>query len=257
MLLINKLEDLIMLRTFTLTAVFLAVSGVSAFADKYSTDFSKKPRYFSPHGPDTARKAAKYENGVATFTIQPGMVTGDYDVTGGTERAELGRKATKAKYVRQSFSVRTVDGFPNKSRFMVAQIKEGLNVPGGTSPQIAVYLSRGGEVKCNDYTLGTGKKQRQDIRPTRNYGIRMDDGKWHKVIMDLVMSKDNGYCRIVVDGKVLIEKSGHVTYTGGKELVARMGVYRDKLPYPQTVQFDDWSVISSRKIPQSIAARMK
>ena len=77
-------------------------------------------------------------------------------------------------------------------------------------------------------------------------GVKLDDGKWHNVEMNLVISDTVGHCRVTIDGKVMIDLKNIDTNANGKELVARIGPYRDRLNFAQTIEFDDWRVNSSR-----------
>lgn len=131
---------------------------------------------------------------------------------------------------------------------MVSQVKFSDNSPGVGSPPIAVYMSENGAVKCNDYSSGRAVGDHRRMR-----GVRLDDGDWHSVIMDLVISDNNGYCRVVVDGRVMIEKSGIDTHQNGQNLVARIGSYRDQMPRTQVLQYDDWTVQSSRRVPNEMS----
>ncbi|WP_368186345.1 heparin lyase I family protein [Aestuariibius sp. HNIBRBA575] len=210
----------------------------------FATSFDDRPRYFPPHGPDTARQAASFDAGVAAFTIQPGMTPSSSDIPNGTERAEMGQIADGAGFVRQSFRVRVDPGFTVERRLMIAQIKQGRNTT--FSPAIAVYLSEGGQAKCIDYT---GDQQDQNIQSIRSHGINLIDGNWHNVVMEYVLSDTDGFCRVTVDNQIIVSMSGHDSDPDGAELAARIGPYRDKVDYPQTIYFDDWAVELWREIP--------
>ena len=61
--------------------------------------------------------------------------------------------------------------------------------------------------------------------------------------MTLKISKTNGYCKVVVDGQSIIEKNNLSNFPGKiKYLIPRIGIYRDNLPYTQTVYFDDLTI---------------
>lgn len=225
--------------------------GMDAQADPsrpfktFATSFDKRPRYFPPHGPDLARKAVQFVDGVAVWTIAPGFVTGDYDVANGTERAEMGQKVNENAYVRQSFRVRAPQGLRAPRRLLIAQVKP--DGPTSHSPAIAAYLTQGGNAKCIDYT---GGRQDQRIINTSTKGINLLDGAWHTVVMEFHMSDTNGFCRVTIDGRVIVERSGHDSDPNdGFGLVMRIGPYRDVVPFAQTIEYDDWKVEQFRSNP--------
>jgi hypothetical protein len=235
----------IMFKTASLLLVFATTFATACTAKEFKTDFSKKSsRYKIPHKYDTTKRAAKVKNGVLTITLQPGMHGASTDQKKGSERAEYGIfLSDRDRVVKQTFRVRAVSGFPTKTRTMISQIKYGKAPSGLGSPPIAVYLSQGGAVKCNDYSSG---KPSQNHRRTMPNGVKLDDGKWHNVEMNLVISDTVGHCRVTIDGKVMIDLKNIDTNANGKELVARIGPYRDRLNFAQTIEFDDWRVNSSR-----------
>jgi hypothetical protein len=211
----------------------------------FATNFDQRPRYFPPHGPDLARNAVQYEDGVAVWTIEPGFITGDYDVRNGTERAEMGQKVDETAYVRQSFSVRADASLRAPERLLIAQVKP--DGPTNHSPGIAAYMTRGGNAKCIDYSNG---QQDQRIIETRPRGIDMLDGQWHRVVMEYHMSDTDGFCRVTIDGLVIVERTGHDSNPNdGFDLVMRIGPYRDAVPYSQTLYYDNWSVEQFRANP--------
>ena len=219
-----------------------------AFSKDFRTDFSSNFRYVVPHRHDTTSLAAERADGVLTVSIRPGMFGASSDERNGKERAELGISLSdRDVWVRQAFRIRSVSGFPTNTRTMVSQIKFSDTPSGMGSLPIAVYMSEGGAVKCNDYSSGRAKADHRRMR-----GIRLDDGNWYTVVMDVVISDTNGYCRVIVDNQVLIEKRGIDTHQNGEDLVARIGPYRDRMSSTQVVQFDDWNVQSSRNVPKQI-----
>ncbi len=211
----------------------------------FQSNFDQRPSYYPPHGPDLARKATTFENGVAIWKIDPGFITGDYDVRNGTERAEMGQKVNKSAYVRQSFRVRADATTRAPERLLIAQVKP--DGPTAHSPAIAVYMTNGGNAKCIDYS-GGGQDQR--IIDTRPKGVNMLDGRWHTVVMEFHMSNTNGFCRVTIDGRVIVERSGHDSDPNdGFGMVMRIGPYRDKVPYSHTLYYDDWTVEQFRTNP--------
>ncbi len=215
-----------------------------ATAKDFRTDFSKgSNQYKVPHRHNTTGAAAKRVDGVLSITIVPGMYGASSDQSAGKERAEYGIfLSDRDTWVRQSFRIRAVAGFPTRTRTMISQIKFSDTPKGMGSPPIAVYLSEGGAVKCNDYASGRPSQDHRRIR-----GVKLDDGNWHHVVMELVISDTNGSCRVSIDDKVVIDLRDIDTHQNGNELVARIGPYRDAASFDQTIQFDDWVVQSSRK----------
>lgn len=210
---------------FILASIFASNTGWADTArpfKSFKTSFDKRPRYFKPHGPDTARKAFVFRDGVAIATIKPGMSPASTDLQNGKERAEMGQLAERAKFIRQTFKLRVDTGFKAPRRLMVAQIKQGVGT--NFSPAIAVYLTGTGRAKCIDYSGGV---QNQKIIETRRHGINLTDGKWHSVVMDYGISNTDGYCRITIDGKIIVSMQGHDSDPNGRELAARIGPYRD------------------------------
>ncbi|MEP2717332.1 heparin lyase I family protein [Pseudophaeobacter sp.] len=214
------------------------------FAGEFYTDFERNFRYVVPYKHNTTKEAVERSDGVLTVTIEPGMFGASSDRSNGKERAELGISLSdRDVWVRQEFRVRAQSGFPTNSRVMISQIKFSDAPKGFGSPPIAVYMSQGGAVKCNDYSSGHPSQDHHRLR-----GVRLDDGNWHSVVMELVISDTAGLCRVVVDGRTMIEMKGIDTHQNGKDLVGRIGPYRDQLSVTQVVQFDDWKVQSYPKL---------
>jgi hypothetical protein len=157
----------------------------------------------------------------------------------------MGQKVDETAYVRQSFRVRADPTLRAPERLLIAQVKP--DGPTNHSPGIAVYMTRGGNAKCIDYTNG---QQDQRIIETRSRGIDMLDGQWHRVVMEYHMSDTDGFCRVTIDGQVIVERAGHDSNPNdGFDLVMRIGPYRDVVPYSQTLYYDDWSVEQFRISP--------
>lgn len=230
-------------------AFAIVLTPWAACAQSFSTDFKRKINYKVPHKYNTTKKAVTFVDGQVAFTIRPGMHGAGTDKAKGSERAEFGVDVNRAKFIRQSFTVRVGKGFKATDRTMIAQIKQGRTAPGLGSPPVAVYLNNGGVTKCNDYS--SGKPSQDEVR-TRRYGIRLDDGAWHKVVMELVLSQTNGVCRIFVDGQLIQSARGIDTLQKGDRLMSRIGPYRNAVPYAQVIYFDDWSVKGSRKVPKAL-----
>lgn len=233
------------MRVLGLVAMFGMFFPLAGIAKDFRTDFSRNFKYIVPYKNNTTKQAVERVGGVLTVSLKPGMFGASSDQRNGKERAELGIELSDRDiWVRQSFRIRAVEGFPTNGRVLISQIKFSDTPAGMGSPPIAVYMSQGGAVKCNNYSSG---RPSQDHRRMR--GVRLDDGKWHEVTMDLILSDNAGFCRVVVDGKTMIEMKGVDTHQNGQELVARIGPYRDQSAVTQIVQFDDWVVQSSRKSP--------
>ncbi|SFK56525.1 heparin lyase I family protein [Shimia haliotis] len=225
-----------------LLVVFVAMP-LGSIAKDFGTDFSRGSSQMKvPHRHNTTAEAATRADGVLTMTVHAGMHGASSDQKNGKERAEYGvRLNDKDVVVRQSFRVRAVSGFPTKTRTMIAQIKFSDTPRGTGSPPVAVYMSESGAAKCNGYGSGQAKADHRRLK-----GVKLDDGQWHDVMMEVVLSDTNGTCRVFVDGRKVIEQTGLDTHQNGKELMARIGLYRDAMATTQVVQFDDWKVSSSR-----------
>lgn len=198
---------------------------------------------------DQAARLAKIENGYLAVTVNSGTYSSSSDGPASTERVEVAQKS-RGLWIKQSARVRVPVGFRASSRTLIMQIKADTSA--GFSPAAAVYLSNGGEVKCVDYRGAVQKSDRSKLRhnvvriPKRTANLL--DGKWHQIEMRLYRSDSEGYCRITVDGKVITERRGHDSMEADtKKYVGRIGIYRDVVPYSQTVHFDDWIVSSSNK----------
>ena len=180
-----------------------------------------------------AGTASEVKNGVLVMTIKPGMVGATSDPINKTERIEFGTRVTGYSWVTQSFKVKVGKKFRADKRTLIAQIKPWVN---GMSPAVSVNLDRGGRVKCVD------SDNSQAIALTNSYSINLTDGKWHTVVMNYFKSDSNGYCEVIIDGTKIIKLTDFNSYHGVEETTARIGIYRDALPYNQTVFFDDWVV---------------
>ena len=214
-------------------------------------DFSKMPNYDLPHKYNTTKKAAQIENETLKLTIEPGMRGASFDKKfKKTERAELGFKMPINGTLYYSFKMKTPEGFKSvdeqfdEVRTMIAQVK----TPPAThssSPPVAVYVDDYGSAKCLEYKKN-GSKIKQISHRVRIYDlyrIDLNDRGWHKIEITLRTSKTNGYCKIVIDGQTIIEKSKLSNAAGKiKYLIPRIGIYRDNLNYSQTVYFDDLKI---------------
>ncbi|TCL08113.1 polysaccharide lyase-like protein [Shimia isoporae] len=231
-----------------LAAVLLPV-GFTAADTGFYTDFSRQFPFVVPHTFNTPEQAMQRENGVLKVTVLPGMHGAQFDARGGKERAEVAQNLEGAAYVRQSFRVRVTPDFQATGRTMVAQIKASETKPILGSPPVAVYLDKGGRAKCNDYSSG---RPDHSTAKTARLGVRLDDGQWHDVVMEYVLSEKQGFCRVTVDGHEVLRREDINTNQQGKYIFARIGLYRDAQPYGQTVEFDDWSVVHRKDVPVAL-----
>ena len=147
------------------------------------------------------------------------------------------------------------------------QLKPKPNVG---SPPMAVYLEKGGSVKCLEYEKNSADTKSKRIKESqkanqsgvgsirvsgikksyrvdkikRLLGIDLKDGNWHKIEMTYKPSNTDGYCKIVIDGRTILEKSGIDNIVAKKQLYIgpRIGIYRDSLSYSQTVYYDDLTI---------------
>ena len=239
-------------------------------------DFSKMPNYYLPHKYNTTKKAAVIENGVLKITVKPGMHGASSDKKCQCkERAELAFKMPVNGTTYYSFKFRTDgdgksntrDENGNHVRTLITQLKPEPNVG---SPPMAVYLEKGGSVKCLEYEKNSADMKSQRIKESntanssgvgsikvsgikntyrvnkikRLLGIDLKDGNWHKIEMTYKPSNTDGYCKIVIDGRTILEKSGIDNILAKKQLYIgpRIGIYRDNLNYSQTVYYDDLTI---------------
>ena len=204
----------------------------------YATDFSGDFQYQVPHRNDTSGQAKLLENGCLTVRIRPGMHGASSDAPD-RERAEYSHVVPLNALVRQSFRLRVDAGFAAPKRTMVAQIKPDPISP--LSPPVSLYLSDQGAVKWVEYGGGKAKQDQHHVR-LQDYKIDLLDGKWHSVSMEYLRSDDDGFCRVIVDEKVVVENQGYCSNPGGEHLNVRIGIYRDAMPIEQRVHYDDWSI---------------
>lgn len=204
----------------------------------YSTDFSGEFRYQVPHRNDTSGQAKLLANGILTVRVRPGMHGASSDMPD-RERAEYSHSAPLNTLVRQSFRIRVDADFAAPKRTMVAQIKPDPISP--LSPPVSLYLSEQGAVKWVKYG---GSKDDQDQHHVRlkNHDIDLLDGQWHQVSMEYLRSNQDGFCRVIIDEKVVVEEQGYCSNPGGEQLNVRIGIYRDAMPIEQRVHYDDWAI---------------
>ena len=74
----------------------------------------------------------------------------------------------------------------------------------------------------------------------------LNDGKWHDIEMHAYPHNKKGFCRIYIDGKLMLEINNAPTKSyiaNYGDYAARIGIYRDAVNYDQTVEFDDFEII--------------
>ena len=214
-------------------------------------DFSKMPNYYLPHKYDTTKKAAKIENETLKVTVEPGMrgASGDKKCQC-KERAELGFRTPMNGTTYYSFKFKidkdrfkTVDENFDEVRTQIAQIKSFPENPKGSQPALAVNADRYGRAYCTYWDSNSNYK-RHRVQLYDLYRIDLNDGEWHKIEMSYKPSKKRGYCKIVIDGQVVLEKNNlnNIPVKKINYVRPRIGIYRDNLNYAQTVYFDDLTI---------------
>ena len=237
-----------------------------------------------PSGPHP--KAASLNDGVLSITITPKMTAVNRKYI---NRFEIGKRdmaqnsATMLKFKVRSDNV-VID------RVNIAQIKH-YHRKSKTGPQASVYLDR--PPGCSSWSaskklplilprpktwlkgyVDTELKQElyqynwidkgKFIYHNKSYKP-LNDGKWHEVEMHVYPHTSKGFCRIYIDGILYINLQNASTKTSLTKphghYDARIGIYRDKVDYNQTVEFDDYEVVnyqpldteleSSRQTPAS------
>ena len=165
---------------------------------------------------------------------------------------------------RMQFKFRTKGPKNFKHRVLIAQFKHHSRLVNGrqpaTAPSVAVYAHRNGRVSCVDFeSFDSVDYDVLSINLKKGY---LTDGDWHSVIMEWVPSKsrDNGMCRVIIDGDVQILKSGirSINFSNKVEASARIGIYRDnfyrspsyepdeyyQVDYNQSFEFDDLKIFA-------------
>ena len=218
----------------------------------YFEDFSnKKFKYELPHKHNTSSKAKKIENGYLKVTVKPKMYGASSDKKNNKERAEYGKKIFFSKKFKSnkkfvvSFDARVDKNFKADKRTMIAQIRAENKMPG--SPAAAVYLYEGGVMKCVDFRgkdkpSNYFKQNHTRIKSVTNNKIDVLDGDWYNFEIIMKLGEKDGYCKVSVDNKTIFEISNYDNIHGTKKMLARIGIYRDALPYEQTVYFDNFFI---------------
>ncbi len=214
-------------------------------------DFSKMPNYYLPHRYDTTKKAAQIENETLKVTVEPGMRGASSDKKCQCrERAELGFRTSINGTTYYSFKFKidkngfkTVDKNFDEVRTSIAQIKFYPENPQGTQPALAVHADNYGLAYCTYYKSNSDPK-RYRVKLYDLHKIDLNDGEWHKIEMSYKPSKTRGYCKIVIDDQVILEKKNlnNLPIKKIKFVRSRIGINRDSLSYSQTVYYDDLTI---------------
>ena len=255
----------------TLNALTQIRDKIKKPSRRHYNDFSegiyKSGITISPSGPHP--KAASLNNGVLSITITPKMTAVNRKYI---NRFEIGirdmaqNSATMLKFKVRSDNV-VID------RVLIAQIKHH-HKPAKTGPQASVSIDR--PPTCSSWsssknlplrlegqkTLLRGQldKNKSDLyqynwRDGKPYNRQynrsykpLNDGKWHEVEMHVYPHRSKGFCRIYIDGILYINLQNASTKTTLTKphghYDARIGIYRDKVDYNQTVEFDDYEVVN-------------
>ena len=206
----------------------------------FEADFDRYPTgTVIPHYDWTTNKAFSVEDGVGVFVIETGMHgAGAHDARRRVDRAELGVVVPYNQLIHQSFKFRLPSATRISTRFMISQVK--MPSSGSHSPSVAVYVDRGGRVKCNNFDSF------QKIRFINLPEGSIDDGDWHQVDIWIRFDEDNGYCRVDVDGITQIEEVDYRSVPPGGDrwgARARIGAYRDaSLVDKVRIEYDDWTI---------------
>ena len=236
--------------------IFLSIILFSKFCysqNNYFVEetFSKENwQYILPHKFDSSSISSKILNGNLVVTLQPGTYGWSGDEKHKKERAEFGKRVhggfnalNKDKLFFMQFDARVDKGFKALKRTMIAQIKTEDKSSG--SPAAAIYLDRKGGAKCMDYNGSDERNKHKTYHNLIYYKTNIDatDGNWHTFKIILKIHDTEGYCKILIDNKPVVEISNVDTKDKSSNTVlGRIGIYRDKLPHPQTVYFDNWII---------------
>lgn len=210
----------------------------------------KRWSYKLPHKYDTSGKAGKLIDGSLKVTIHPGTYGYSGDQNNGTERAEFAKqiiggfnKLDKSKPFFMQFDAKVDKEFKATKRTMISQIK--VTDSSSSSPAAAFYLSGGGAAKCVNYNNTDNKRKHFQNHTSikAKTGVNVLDGNWHTFKVIIKIDNQQGYCRILIDKKTVLEVENYDSQDkSARGVLARIGIYRDALPYSQTVYFDNWKV---------------
>jgi hypothetical protein len=242
----------------------------------YTQGISIQPSGYHP-------KAAEIDEGVAKFTLTPKMRS---NYSPHFQRFEIGKKEIHPSYATRAIFKFRSDNNKVTDRTMIAQIKSAQKSAGGGSPIAAVYIDRPPQCATwsrvryypKKYTMWVAKPDRftTDIsenlyvytqkipngmweynwmtKPsTHNMSYELlNDGAWHDIEMHAYPHRTEGFCRIFIDGELVlnIENASTKSYDNAQhgDYAVRIGIYRDSVDYNQTVEFDDLEIIGYRPL---------
>ena len=218
--------------------------------------------------------AVKISNGTAKFTLTPKMYS---NYSKNIQRFEIGKKQ-----IPEHLALRVKFKFKSNNkvsdRVLIAQIKSAQKKLGGNGPIASVYIDRSPQCATwnkNKYypekidyyvdnplqhsTKGLllySEKRKNGLyeyvwADRKKHEINrsfkpLNDGKWHEIEMHAYPHNKKGFCRIYIDGKLMLEINNAPTKSyiaNYGDYAARIGIYRDAVNYNQTVEFDDFEII--------------
>ena len=218
--------------------------------------------------------AVKISNGTAKFTLTPKMYS---NYSKNIQRFEIGKKQ-----IPEHLALRVKFKFKSNNkvsdRVLIAQIKSAQKNLGGNGPIASVYIDRSPQCATwnkNKYypekidyyvdnplqhsTKGLllySEKRKNGLyeyvwADRKKHEINrsfkpLNDGKWHEIEMHAYPHNKKGFCRIYIDGKLMLEINNAPTKSyiaNYGDYAARIGIYRDAVNYNQTVEFDDFEII--------------
>jgi len=218
--------------------------------------------------------AVKISNGTAKFTLTPKMYS---NYSKNIQRFEIGKKQ-----IPENLALRVKFKFKSNNkvsdRVLIAQIKSAQKKLGGNGPIASVYIDRSPQCATwnkNKYypekidyyvdnplqhsTKGLllySEKRKNGLyeyvwADRKKHEINrsfkpLNDGKWHEIEMHAYPHNKKGFCRIYIDGKLMLEINNAPTKSyiaNYGDYAARIGIYRDAVNYNQTVEFDDFEII--------------
>jgi len=218
--------------------------------------------------------AVKISNSTAKFTLTPKMYS---NYSKNIQRFEIGKKQ-----IPEHLALRVKFKFKSNNkvsdRVLIAQIKSAQKKLGGNGPIASVYIDRSPQCATwnkNKYypekidyyvdnplqhsTKGLllySEKRKNGLyeyvwADRKKHEINrsfkpLNDGKWHEIEMHAYPHNKKGFCRIYIDGKLMLEINNAPTKSyiaNYGDYAARIGIYRDAVNYNQTVEFDDFEII--------------
>ncbi len=185
---------------------------------------------FAPDRVKFSRKFARSGSDSVELTVRQGDVAqpGADDTI--TERTELdsGKYPLCGKEICYGFSFLIPKDFPIRDvRLVISQIKQS----DGNGPLVAQRFRDG---KHTLVIESHGKKSRFTLPNIRK-------GEWHDMIYRVRYSEANGVVEVTMDGKRVANYKGPLgKETPGNLFYHKIGLYRDKIPEPMTIYFDNY-----------------